>query len=62
MHIGGLLEHATNMTDPSEFRADVLVAHVIEDHELSEEEESDTDDEDGLSEEEQARRRSRHLN
>ena len=41
MHIGGLLEHATNATDPSDFRADALVAHVIEDHELSEDEEGE---------------------
>ncbi len=62
MHVGILLEHATNLTDPSDFRADVLVAHVIEDHELSEEEEDDADEEDGLSEDEHARRRSRHMN
>jgi hypothetical protein len=60
MHIGILLEHATNETDPSDFRADVLTAHVIEDHELAEE--ADAGDSDGMTEEEQTARRSRRLN
>ncbi|HXQ95978.1 MAG TPA: hypothetical protein VN800_03565 [Candidatus Acidoferrales bacterium] len=62
MHVGMLLEHATNATDPSDFRADVLVAHVIEDHELAGEEEADTHTEEGLSEDEQITRRTRHMN
>jgi len=54
MHIGILLEHATNATDPSAFRADVLTAHVIEDHEQAEE--ADAGDMDGQTEEEQTTR------
>jgi len=54
VHIGVLLEHATNETDPSDFRADVLTAHVIEDHALAEA--ADAGDMDGQTEDEQTTR------
>ena len=60
MHIGILLEHATNETDPSDFRADVLTAHVIEDHELAEN--ADAGASDATAEEEPSTRRPRRLN
>jgi len=60
VHIGILLEHATNETDASDFRADVLAAHAIEDHEPAEE--ADAGDMDGQTEEEQTTRRTRHMN
>jgi len=60
MHIGILLEHATNETDAADFRADVLTAHVIEDHELAEA--ADAGDTDAQTDEEQTRRRTRRMN
>jgi hypothetical protein len=45
---------ATNETDPSDFRADVLTTHVIEDHELAAE--ADAGDIDGQTEDEQPAR------
>jgi len=62
VHIGVLLEHATNETDAADFRPDVLAAHVIEDHELAEEDADDAGDMDGSTEDEQATRRPRRLN
>jgi len=60
VHIGVLLEHATNETDAADFRADVLTAHVIEDHELAEA--ADAGDTDAQTDEEQTRRRTRRMN
>jgi hypothetical protein len=61
VHIGILLEHATNETDAADFRADVLTAHVIEDHELAEEDADDAGDADSSTGDEQATR-SRRMN
>ncbi len=55
-------EHATNETAPSDFRADVVTAHVIEDHELAEEDAVNAGDTYGPTGDEQTTRRPQRLN